>query len=138
MIEQHPYFTRRREIVPQMWDHDKYAGSPQYLPYLMYFQQANIDNKTFKTDEFGFRHTIMKDGKSLLDLKKYNELLDKGEGAALLGASVAFSYGAVGDENSISSLLNRKTDLNWFNFFRMWFQFNTGGYSFLPPGTFQD
>jgi len=104
--------------APQMRDY--LASKPVYAPYLMHFNEPNCNYLSFSTDDYGFRKTYDKKG-NLISLADYNQF-NPNDKAALIGNSTGFGVGSTSDQTSFASLLNKKTNLNWFNFCGRTFQ----------------
>lgn len=102
---------QRYRIVPQMRHYDVLAKQA-WLPYVMIFQAPGIVTPSFSTDEHGFRVTL-RNGKRL----SWNEYDACGlPHGVLVGASAAFGVGASSDAFTLTSLLNLRENLVWFNF----------------------
>ena len=82
-----------------------------WLPYIMFYHQENYSSLVVNTDSRGFRVSI-KNNLAVKDFKNENDL----PVAILIGGSTAFGVGATDDSKTITSLLNAKSDLLWFNF----------------------
>ncbi|MGW2987170.1 IopA [Streptomyces goshikiensis] len=95
---------QQAKLAPQMKHYEEFAsGEMRWLPYLMFFSRAGYQSPVLTTDSGGFRPTEVGN-------QRYSLLQDRpsGEVSVMLGASPAFGWGAVGDANTIPSLLARE------------------------------
>ncbi|MFI1358036.1 IopA [Streptomyces sp. NPDC020898] len=95
---------QQTKLAPQMKYYEEFAsGEMRWLPYLMFFSRADYQSPVLTTDSGGFRPTEVAN-------RRYSLLQDRpsGEVSVMLGASPAFGWGAVGDANTIPSLLARE------------------------------
>ena len=102
------------QLTPQMNDYNKLSLS--WLPNLMFFNQPNFRSKTVNTDSYGFRYNNSTDLNTVKDLLffKLNQEKDKNN-YLILGGSTSFGVGATSDKNTISSLIEKKTNFNFIN-----------------------
>lgn len=84
--------------------------------YVMRTCTPNVSNPTVNTDTYGKRFSVSRAGTPLRvsDLITRNVTKAK-ETAILLGASTAFGIGATSDDFTVPSILNKKTELQWYN-----------------------
>jgi len=104
----------RNKIVPNMKDYDN-LGS-QWVPYLMRFEKPMRKLPSVSTDEHGFRNTVGKDAKIIIDYGDFANPKDALPRGILLGSSAAFGVGCSHDQFTLPSHLNRQSRLSWFNF----------------------
>lgn len=83
-----------------------------WVPHLMYMNQRDFRSDICNTDENGFRFTHKND--EVLDFRKYQQA--SGPKALLCGASTVFGVGATTDAATMASVLNRDSNMTWFNF----------------------
>ena len=99
----------RYSIVPQMKSYDQI--SYEYKPFVMFFNSSNYKSKIVNTDEIGFRLNYYNN-----NLKKLSNFFDKENVTIIIGGSLVFGFGATSDNNTISSILSKKTNNIYLNF----------------------
>lgn len=89
----------RAQLTPQMATYDNIGRS--WLPYLMFFQPANLASEVLSTDRYGFRVTWQGE-RTIRDFE-----IDEGRSVNLLvGGSTVFGVGASNDRQTLPSILN--------------------------------
>jgi hypothetical protein len=101
---------RRYELIPQMKAYEEMRVV--WVPHLMNLYQPNFRSPVCNTDEYGFRYTLQ--GSKELSYADFQN--QQGPKGLLCGGSTAFGTGATGDSHTITSNLNRDSDMTWFNF----------------------
>ena len=97
----------RYKLAPQMKVYDSLGY--RFLPYIMFTQPPNFRSEVLNTDERGFRFNSKVTKKSIFDEIKKNETI------LFLGGSAAFGVGSTKDENSITGILEKKSECNFLN-----------------------
>ena len=85
--------------------------SYEYKPFVMFFNCSNYKSKIVNTDEIGFRLNYYNN-----NLKKLSNFFDKENVTIIIGGSLVFGFGATSDNNTISSILSKKTNNIYLNF----------------------
>ncbi|MBN4079981.1 hypothetical protein JYT60_01960 [bacterium AH-315-C08] len=83
---------------------------PQWVPFLMFFNQSNFCSDIVNTDKNGFRLAGIGGEQRLDKLNKSTPI------NILIGGSVAFGVGATSDSATIPALLSNKMGQTWMNF----------------------
>ena len=104
-----PETTERYSIAPQMRDYDRLGV--EWLPYLMHFHPPNFRSCAVNTDTCGFRFSH-KNGNLVRTFGRD----DQPAVNLIVGGSASFGIGASSDGDTISSVLNSRTDEVWLNF----------------------
>ncbi len=105
--------VQKYKIAPQMREYDNLGF--QWLPGVMFFQKPHQQHKVVSTDKYGFRHSTQKNGQ-LLDYDQFIEIGKQSPTGIILGGSGTFGVGATHNQYTVPSVLNRITDITWFNF----------------------
>ena len=100
------------DIYPQMaYYHDPLFTKKRFVPYAMISCKKNCENKCIKTCNRGFR--VSSNGTDMFSvdqIAKYDSI------NIVVGGSTVFGVGASNNQNTIPSLLIKKTDSIWLNF----------------------
>tara|TARA_B100002051_G_C16662353_1_gene599813 strand:+ start:192 stop:1187 length:996 start_codon:yes stop_codon:yes gene_type:complete len=99
----------RYNIIPQMRNYDQI--SYEYKPFIMFFNCSNYKSKVVNTDEIGFRLNYHNN-----NLETLSNFFNQENVTIVIGGSLVFGFGATSDNNTISSILSKKTNKIYLNF----------------------
>ncbi len=99
----------RYNIIPQMKNYDQI--SYEYKPFIMFFNCSNYKSKIVNTDEIGFRLNYHNN-----NFEKLSSFFNQKNVTIVIGGSLVFGFGATSDNNTISSILSKKTNKIYLNF----------------------
>ncbi len=85
--------------------------SYEYKPFIMFFNCSNYKSKVVNTDEIGFRLNYHNN-----NLEKLSNFFNQENVTIVIGGSLVFGFGATSDNNTISSILSKKTNKIYLNF----------------------
>ena len=83
---------------------------PQWVPFIMFFNQSNFCSNIVNTDSNGFRLAGI-GGKQRLDKLNKSTTIN-----VLTGGSSAFGVGATSDSSTIPAILSNKSGQSWMNY----------------------
>ena len=85
--------------------------SYEYKPFIMFFNCSNYKSKVVNTDEIGFRLNYHNN-----NLETLSNFFNQENVTIVIGGSLVFGFGATSDNNTISSILSKKTNKIYLNF----------------------
>ena len=85
--------------------------SYEYKPFVMFFNSSNYKSKIVNTDEIGFRLNYHNN-----NLETLSNFFNQENVTIVIGGSLVFGFGATSDNNTISSILSKKTNKIYLNF----------------------
>ncbi len=101
-----------KHLTPQMSEYNKLSIS--WLPNLMFFNQPNFKSSIVNTDSYGFRYNNLVELNSTDNLLSF-KLSKNISNNLLMGGSTSFGVGATSDDKTISSIIEKRKNLNFLN-----------------------